>query len=237
MNSSNTLIGWLLRGWLCALPVFAQAQDAGRIYISPPHENLNWEAPAPVVKDLPLREALQILLPQALAVLPLTLAHTPDPHSVSVPQGLTRREALSLLVPTGAVLLVFDHSVVLASGRLLTAPPRPVAHSPTGAVSAPSAGTGSLPFQVTPADRTLRGALERWSRQAGWTFESAFWTLARDLPIQASGHFGSDYKAAVFALLKSSDTTDIPAKPCFYSNRVLRVVVRTEACSRTESTP
>jgi len=36
----------------------------------------------------------------------------------------------------------------------------------------------------------------------------------------------------VRGLLSSTDLTDFPVQPCFYSNNVLRVVTRAEVCDR-----
>lgn len=91
-------------------------------------------------------------------------------------------------------------------------------------------------WDVTPADQTLRVTLLRWASREGWAFAPEYWTLERDLPVMASARFEGDFKAAVRQLLKSSEMTDLPVQPCFYSNKVLRVVGKSEVCSRQVAT-
>ena len=114
------------------------------------------------------------------------------------------------------------------------APPLPIA---------PAAGSGMGPLMANVSrdwtahvkDGTVRGVLERWSQSAGWTFNVEHWTVNRDLPISADTVVRGDFKAAVRALLASTDLTDLPLQPCFYANAVLRVVPRSEVCDRMAS--
>ncbi|ABM39514.1 toxin co-regulated pilus biosynthesis Q family protein [Polaromonas naphthalenivorans] len=98
-------------------------------------------------------------------------------------------------------------------------------------VSAPAMQAG---FEATPADANLRKALVRWTKMIGWTFEPEHWTLDRDIPIAGSASLGSDFKMATRLLLSSTEMTDLPAQPCFYSNNVLRVIPLNELCSRQQ---
>ncbi|WP_195829583.1 TcpQ domain-containing protein, partial [Bordetella pertussis] len=66
-------------------------------------------------------------------------------------------------------------------------------------------------FRAAPPDLTLRAVLARWARAAGWTFEAEHWALDVDIPLER------------------------PAQPCFYANRVLRVVPLAQACDRTRA--
>jgi hypothetical protein len=95
-------------------------------------------------------------------------------------------------------------------------------------VSAPPATT----FQLKPPE-TVRSALERWAGQADWIFGSQHYAVTVDFPVVATtDEIPKDFKAAVRMLLDSTSLTDTPAQPCFYSNRVLRVVPRHELCAR-----
>lgn len=71
-----------------------------------------------------------------------------------------------------------------------------------------------------------------WSRRAGWTHDAEHWTVPFDLPVLSSADLGTDFKSAVRALLASTDLTNMPLQPCFYSNKVLRVVPKAELCDR-----
>jgi len=106
------------------------------------------------------------------------------------------------------------------------------AAGPTGADGAgPSAAPAR--FAAGPADRNMRQALARWARQSGWTFESGHWSLDVDIPLAGSAVFESGFRQAVRDLLAATELGDHPAQPCFYSNRVLRVIPLAQHCDRT----
>jgi len=90
-------------------------------------------------------------------------------------------------------------------------------------------------YDATPADRTMRQALRRWAMAAGWTFDPEHWTVDVDIPLAGSASLGSDFKTAVRELLASTELSTHPLQPCFYSNRVLRVVPHAESCDRTSA--
>lgn len=91
-------------------------------------------------------------------------------------------------------------------------------------------------FEVTPADVNIRRTLIRWSKLVGWTFDAEHWVLDRDIPVSGSAALGSDFKTAVRTMMASTEFTDLPAQPCFYSNNVLRIIPLNELCSRQQAT-
>lgn len=96
----------------------------------------------------------------------------------------------------------------------------------------------SVRYEVFSSDRTIRDVLQRWSRATGWTHNQVHWTLLRDYPVQGAASaevFGGDYKTAVRRLMSSTESTDLPAQPCFYTNAIVRVVAQAESCDRTVS--
>lgn len=105
--------------------------------------------------------------------------------------------------------------------------------APAATASAPRAGAPSSGFQAGPPETTLRAVLAKWAQAAGWTFQSQHWAVEVDIPLAGSAEFGSDFKQAVRALLASTELTERPVQPCFYANRVLRVVPYTQACDRS----
>ncbi|WP_296560306.1 TcpQ domain-containing protein [Pigmentiphaga sp.] len=110
------------------------------------------------------------------------------------------------------------------------------AASGTGHVPAVDpASVRRAPYDATPADRTMRQALRRWATAAGWTFEPEHWTVDVDIPLAGSASLGGDFKTAVRELLASTELSVHPLQPCFYSNRVLRVVPHAESCDRTSA--
>lgn len=87
-------------------------------------------------------------------------------------------------------------------------------------------------FSVSPADQTMRQALERWASLAGWTFGAEHWAVDVDIPLVGVASFEADFKTAVRELLAATELGDRPLQPCFYSNRVIRVVAYAQACDR-----
>lgn len=88
-------------------------------------------------------------------------------------------------------------------------------------------------FSVTPEDGHLRHALTRWTGLSGWRFQPEHWAVDIDVPISAGASFGDDFVPAVQALVATTELSDRPLQPCFYSNQVLRVVAANEPCDRT----
>lgn len=91
-------------------------------------------------------------------------------------------------------------------------------------------------YAVSPADHTIRQALERWARTARWTFSAEHWAVDVDIPLVGEASFETDFKSAVRELLAATEMGDRPLQPCFYSNRVLRVVSYAQACDRRGAT-
>lgn len=107
-------------------------------------------------------------------------------------------------------------------------PARSDGHALGGALVAPQAA----PFRAAPPDATLRAVLARWADSAGWTFQPQHWAVDVDIPLAATAEFPGDFKTAVRGLLGATELADRPLQPCFYGNRVLRVVPLAQSCSR-----
>lgn len=88
-------------------------------------------------------------------------------------------------------------------------------------------------FAVSPEDGNLRRALVRWAGVAGWTFGPEHWVVDVDIPLTAAAAFGTVFKPAVRHLLAATELGDRPLQPCFYANRVLRVVPFAQRCDRS----
>ncbi len=97
---------------------------------------------------------------------------------------------------------------------------------------------GATPtFRAAPPDATLRAVLARWAGLAGWTFQPQHWAVDVDIPLAATADFPGDFKSAVRGLLGATELADKPLQPCFYGNRVLRVVPLAQSCTRLAATP
>jgi len=107
-----------------------------------------------------------------------------------------------------------------------------VAGSPDTIMATPDVPPVLAQFDVSPQDKNMRLALSRWANMAGWTFEAEHWSVDADIPIAGSAQFRSDFKQAVQALMASTEMADRPLQPCFYSNKVLRIVPYAQPCNR-----
>lgn len=90
-----------------------------------------------------------------------------------------------------------------------------------------------IQFTVSRSDGTLRQALSRWAREAGWDFGAEHWMVEVDIPIIGAASFNEPFVQAVQALVASTELAERPLQPCFYSNRVLRVVPYAQPCNRS----
>ena len=90
-----------------------------------------------------------------------------------------------------------------------------------------------LQYQVSPEDGNLRRALSRWARTAGWTFEAEHWAVDVDIPVSGTAVFDLEFDEAVQQLLASTELSERPLQPCFYANKVLRVVSYAQSCDRS----
>jgi hypothetical protein len=152
--------------------------------------------------------------------------------------------AAAASTPLAQASAVRSAEAVMPGHRPLTeAPPRSTgvtAAGRTGSASQsatvlPSAAEATAPihFRAGPPEATLRGVLARWASSSGWTFEPQHWAVDVDIPLAGTAEFPDDFKQAVRDLLASTELSEKPVQPCFYSNRVLRVVPYTQACDRS----
>jgi hypothetical protein len=176
--------------------------------------------------------ATQAALPAAEPIFVQAPAQPQTPAAVVAPSQRVATTAVPQPAPQ------VDSAAKPAIGHAHTAAALPSAAAP----SAPSAPVERVvriveptlkhEYTVSPSDANFRHVLMRWAQMAGWTFDSVHWALAKDIPVAAGANLGTDFKAAVRALLDSTTLTSSPARPCFYSNVVLRVVPRQEQCDR-----
>ena len=101
--------------------------------------------------------------------------------------------------------------------------------------SAPIPDADVATFRAGPPDPTLRAVLSRWATGAGWMFQAAHWAVDADIPLDGAADFHGDFKQVVRDLLASTELSDRPVQPCFYANRVLRVVPLAQACDRSRA--
>lgn len=86
-------------------------------------------------------------------------------------------------------------------------------------------------YSVTPAQQDLRSVIGIWAKLVGWT---SVWDIDRDIPINMADAKENDFRSAVRRVLAATEFGDLPAKPCFYSNNVVRIVRKTTKCNPNE---
>ena len=80
----------------------------------------------------------------------------------------------------------------------------------------------AMRWDVRASDVTLRQALLRWAKDAGWQVS---WEIAYDYPVQLEGSFAGSFEEAVTQFMSSLRYSDYPALACLYeANHVVRVL-------------
>ena len=191
------------------------------------------------VSLMPLRAAAQAL--------PVPSVHLAQPAQMTAPEQIVVRPAsppmpqmamaAPLQAPPAAVIIqpsqpTFSQPAQPAP-QLALVPAAPL--SAISAMQAAPAASASPVYAVSPSDVNFRRVLTRWSRASGWTFDLEHWAVSKDIPVGGTDSTNLDFKSAVRRLLKSTLLNDTPVQPCFYSNKVLRVIPATELCSRSET--
>lgn len=147
-------------------------------------------------------------------------------------------EALAAPVQATPVTTVEDIGEAVANGaeqRAGASPPAPALNVDLASgAQPPSALTPPRQtYRVSPDDGNLRRLLAQWAKVSGWTFEAEHWAVDVDIPIVGTAEFQLEFDAAVQQLLASTELSDRPLQPCFYANRVLRVVPYAQSCDRS----
>jgi hypothetical protein len=173
---------------------------------------------------------------------------TPKPSAtVAKPSPQTAQEAAPkpVLRPMAAPMPVSMPAPVLASSAPSPSPVEPIApiaQEKTVAqavpVVPPPRPTKAPGYAAFKGDNTIREVLVQWSAMSGWSHEPEHWTVDKDHPIEGNAGpevFGIEFKAAVRILLASTENSDLPVQPCFYTNRVLRVIAKSASCDRSSN--
>lgn len=135
---------------------------------------------------------------------------------------------LSSLQPKDAPSVTAISSTTKPAAVTAANPPATPAKPVTPAPKPPQA------WSVSPQDKTIRETLAKWAAKEGWTFNPIgrqHWTVAEDFDVVASDTMYGSFIEAVQQLVGTTELTKTPLQPCFYSNRVVRVIYINEQCS------
>jgi hypothetical protein len=130
-------------------------------------------------------------------------------------------------VPTANVSGEPPVAVVGASTSPLSAAPAPLAVAPVVLPTPTAASGGALTFSVSPSDRNLRNALDRWLQTQGWQLA---WKVDDDLPLEFNATFTGDFTSVLVQIMKATNHMRVPTRICRHSNNVIRVVARAANC-------
>lgn len=206
------------------VPGAGATDSSARVVIDDAYQSAQWDRAVPGhVGRIGLPEALAILLPGDLPGLRVDMDPSLEGVRVYWDAGLTRREALASTLPPGV-------SVRISGGGVHVTRAVDVGLPAQGSLAGGAPGS----FSVRVADKTLRQTIARWAPSAGWSFENSYWAVDRDIPVVAAGAFPGPFKDAVLGLMATTEVTDSPAKPCFYTNNVVRIVPKAEKCDKTK---
>jgi len=185
------------------------------------------------IPSIPVPEAppkLESPAPTVSAPLPAATEATPGANTAaSAPISVAANEASS---PTNEVT-ASPQQVTPTAGTVVT-----VEVAPTEPAAEPEVvDPPKQIWRVSPQDGTVRQALNRWAADANWTFGPDQWELNFDIPIQAPAEFEADsFQEATQALSQAVAMSESPIRPCFYGNRVLRMLPFTRSCNRSPAT-
>ncbi|CAO3878740.1 MULTISPECIES: toxin co-regulated pilus biosynthesis Q family protein [Achromobacter] len=185
------------------------------------------------IPSIPVPEAppkLESPAPTVSAPLPAATEATPGANTAaSAPISVAANEASS---PTNEVT-ASPQQVTPTAGTVVT-----VEVAPTEPAAEPEVvDPPKQIWRVSPQDGTVRQALNRWAADANWTFGPDQWELNFDIPIQAPAEFEADsFQEATQALSQAVAMSETPIRPCFYGNRVLRMLPFTRSCNRSPAT-
>ncbi|MEO6984640.1 MAG: TcpQ domain-containing protein [Paralcaligenes sp.] len=196
-----------------------------------PYLVLNGVWPHLILRGGHLKSLIDRVEPTPL-VEPVDKNVTPPLPERSAVDPLLIKEALAVALPATLPESVADVPVTASAAVVGVAAAEP---GPTPD-SVPEPTVAHVPaeqYHVSPDDKHLRAVLSRWAQTAGWTFNPEHWAVDADIPIVGSALFELGFKLAVQELVGSTELADRPLQPCFYSNRVLRIVPYAQLCDRT----
>lgn len=104
-------------------------------------------------------------------------------------------------------------------------------YAPVGTANALAAAATvpSAPaWEIRKTDRTIFGAMKRWSKTAGWQL---MWdTEGNDFPVIAEATYRGEFDIAVGGVMASLQRSQFPLRACLYDNRAVRVIHKSKRC-------
>lgn len=159
---------------------------------------------------LPAPAAAPVAAPSDILSVPLP----PAPQPVALAQVDRSPAPRALPVP--------QQQAPAPAAPVATIPPSPLIVAKP--IPAPPAAPPAQGWEVTAADRTLKGAMTRWAAVAGWQL---MWELPVDYEVDARSRITGSFEDAVTAVSRSLANADPAMKVVFYkANKVVRIIAK-----------
>ncbi|MFL9874773.1 toxin co-regulated pilus biosynthesis Q family protein [Paraburkholderia megapolitana] len=158
-------------------------------------------APAPRARQLPVATPA----PAPMRI----LASAPSPSTSPTPQAMPLNVAVS-------------NSTVGMAPTIAPAATQVIV--PASMPAQNTADTGLMVWDLRPSDGSVRNALARWAREAGWQF---IWAVPTDFSIDAAATIQGTFEQALNSVVDALSHSEVPIQAILYKgNHVLRVTAK-----------
>lgn len=226
-----------------ALPFGSAAALAAHAQGAAPSTPAAMASPAPALGSAPRAEppllAAQTQLPGAPPSAPLAASlaaagmQKTGTATAAAASGMQKAGASAAVAAKPAIVPVSQtlaSPAIASASKSIAAPAHaePPAAVPTSAVST-QAGSFVVPedeasrtWRLEVSDRTVKTALSRWAKEAGWQL---VWEVPVDFGIDADATITGTFDDALHAVVRALDKSDTPIQAILYKgNKVLRIV-------------
>lgn len=101
-------------------------------------------------------------------------------------------------------------------------------NSPLPVIAKPLPVVAEKAWDIRLTDKTIYGAMKRWSKTAGWQL---MWdTEGNDFPVIAEATYNGEFDIAVGGVMASLQRSQFPLRACLYDNRAVRVIHKSKRC-------
>lgn len=137
---------------------------------------------------------------------------------------LSRAHAMTAVVEVA----VGDHATptIVAPAVHATSTPGPALTA--APVAAAAADNGMRVWTISPSDRLVRHAFERWAKESDFEI---IWSVPKDIVIEASAKIDGTFEIAIQTVLESISESEYPVEAISYDNKVIRIVKTAQSAS------
>ncbi|WP_280190832.1 toxin co-regulated pilus biosynthesis Q family protein [Delftia sp. PS-11] len=220
-----------IRNWAMASALAAALAPAAHAADSGPSEStreaqlaaqiaISWKSNVAELGKL-LAQRLAVSFVDSSGMGSVALVELEQPETATLGQAI--RTVNDQLAGRGLQLQLSGLQLELTNTRSsgLVAPVTVGSASALPSTSGMASATPPQSWQITPADGTLRTALQAWAERAGWQLH---WEAGVDVPVTVSATFTGDFREAVKGLFSALSASEVALNALLYTgNNVLRV--------------